>query len=183
MRPSTPPWELKNEIVKEPDPPAADRNGKSPIRRPRRLETSLYALAALIALLGLSDSIYLTVHRLTGQDVDCLASGGCETVLTSAYAALGKIPLAAFGALAYFSAFSLATLAGFGRHWARPLLLCLVAGMLGVTCWLFYLQAFVLHAFCDFCLLSAALTATLSAIVLAISFMGKRAARRRSLGA
>ncbi|MEY2560082.1 MAG: hypothetical protein QOG51_497, partial [Verrucomicrobiota bacterium] len=168
-----PPWELKNEIVKEPDPPAADRNGKSPIRRPRRLETSLYALAALIALLGLSDSIYLTVHHLTGQDVDCLASGGCETVLTSAYAAFGKVPLAGIGAIAYFSAFSLATLAGFGRRWARRLLLWLVGGMLGVTCWLIYLQAFVLHAFCDFCLLSAALTTTLSAIVLIIRFLGR----------
>jgi uncharacterized membrane protein len=52
--------------------------------------------------------------------------------------------------------------------------------MLGVTCWLFYLQAFVLHAFCDFCLLSAALTTTLSAIVLTIFFMEKRASRRLS---
>jgi uncharacterized membrane protein len=143
----------------------------------RRLESPLYILAALIALLGLGDSIYLTVHHLTGQDVDCLASGGCETVLTSAYAAIGKVPLAAVGAIAYFSAFSLATLAGFGRQWAKRLLLCLVGGMLGVTGWLLYLQAFVLHAFCEFCLLSAALTATLTAIVLAIFFMGKRATR------
>ncbi|MEY2518936.1 MAG: hypothetical protein QOF24_695 [Verrucomicrobiota bacterium] len=180
MRPSTLLWELKNEIVKEPDPPAGDRSGKSPIRRSRRLENSLYTLAALIALLGLSDSIYLTVHHLTGQDVDCLASGSCETVLTSAYAAVGKIPLAAFGAVAYFSAFSLATLAGFGRRWARRLLLCLVGGMLGMTCWLLYLQAFVLHAFCDFCLLSAGLTMTLSAIVLTIFFMEKRTAHRLS---
>lgn len=176
MRPSTPLWEIKNEMVKALDPPAVDPNGKSPIMRRRRLESSLYILAALIALPGLGDSIYLTVHHLTGKNVDCLASGGCETVLTSAYAAAGKVPLAAFGAIAYFSAFSLATLAAFDRHWARPLLLCLVGGMLGVTGWLFYLQAFVLHAFCDFCLLSAALTTALSTIVLAIFFMGKRAA-------
>jgi uncharacterized membrane protein len=168
MRPSTPPWDLKNEVVKEPDPPAADSNGKSPVNRRRRLGLFLYTLAALIALVGLGDSIYLTVHHLTGKDVDCLASGGCETVLTSAYAAVGKVPLAAFGAIAYFSAFSLATLAGFGRRWARTLLPWLVGGMLGVTGWLFYLQAFVLHAFCDFCLLSAALTVTLSAIVVAL---------------
>jgi uncharacterized membrane protein len=177
MRPSTLLWEIKNEIVKEPDPPAAGPNGKSPVTRSRRLESSLYILAALIALLGLCDSIYLTVQHLKGRDVDCLASAGCETVLTSAYAAVGKVPLGAFGVAAYFSAFSLATLAGFGRQWARPLLLCLVGGMLGVTCWLLYLQAFVLHAFCDFCLLSAALTTTLSAIVLTIVLMGTRATR------
>jgi len=177
-RPSTPLWEIKNEIVKAPDPPAVDPNGKSPVKRRRGFEPFLYILATLIALLGLGDSIYLTVHHLTGKDVDCLASGGCETVLTSAYAAVGKVPLAAVGAVAYFSAFSLATLAAFGRQWARPLFLCLVGGMLGVTCWLFYLQAFVLHAFCDFCLLSAALTIILSAIVLVFFLGGKRATRR-----
>ncbi|MEN3369443.1 MAG: hypothetical protein V7609_1586 [Verrucomicrobiota bacterium] len=178
MRPSTPLWEIKNEIVKAPEPPVVDPNGKSAPTRRRRLESSLYILAALIALVGLGDSIYLTVHHLTGKDVDCLASGGCETVLTSAYAAVGKVPLAGIGATAYFSAFSLATLAGFGRRWARSLLLWLVGGMLGVTGWLLYLQAFVLHAFCDFCLLSAALTTTLFAIVLAIFFTGTRATRR-----
>ena len=172
MRPSTPLWEIKNEIVKAPDSPAADPNGKSPVKQ-RRLELFFFILAAFIALLGLGDSIYLTVHHLTGKDVDCLASGGCETVLTSAYAAFGKVPLAGIGAIAYFSAFSLATLAGFGRRWASSLLRWLVGGMLGVTCWLFYLQAFVLHAFCDFCLLSAALTATLSAIVLTLRFLGR----------
>lgn len=157
-------------IVKAPDPPALDLNGKSPLRR-RRLDISLYILAAFIALLGLGDSIYLMIHHLTGKDVDCLASGGCETVLTSVYAVVGKVPLATFGVMAYFTAFSLATLAGFGRQWARSLLLWLVGGMLGVTCWLLYLQAFVLHAFCDFCLLSAALTTTLAAIVIAILFL------------
>ncbi len=117
MRSSTQLWEIKNEIVKAPDPPVVDPSGKASGMRPLRLQPFLYILAALIALLGLGDSIYLTVHHLTGKDVDCLASGGCETVLTSAYAAVGKIPLAAIGAIAYFSASSLATLAIFGRRW------------------------------------------------------------------
>ncbi len=169
-----PPWESKNEFVKQPAPLAINSNGKSPNTRRWHLESSLYILAALAALLGLSDSIYLTVHHLIGQDVDCLASTACETVLGSTYAGLGKVPLAAFGVVAYFVVFSLATLGAFGRRWTRLLFLCLVATMLGVTCWLFYLQAFVLHAFCAFCLLSAALTAILSAIGLAIFFIGKR---------
>ena len=177
MRPSTPHWEIKNELVKESLPSLGQPNGRSSTEPSRRLEPFLFILAALVALLGLADSIYLTVHHLTGQDVDCFASTGCEMVLGSAYADVGKIPLAAFGLAGYFATFSLATLAAFGRRWARPLFLCLVATMLGVTCWLLYLQAFVLHAFCDFCLLSAALTAILSAIGFAIFFIGKRSAR------
>ena len=36
-----------------------------------------------------------------------------------------------------------------------------------VTLWLLYVQAYVLHAFCQYCLLSAAITTALAVIVLA----------------
>jgi len=78
---------------------------------------------------------------------------------------VGKIPLGAFGILGYFAAFSLATLVAFGYARALTLLRVVVAGMLATTLWLLYVQAFILHAFCDFCLLSAGLTMSLSAIV------------------
>lgn len=134
----------------------------------------LFTLAALLSLGGLADSIYLTVTHLTGEDVTCLASSGCSEVLSSAYASVGPIPLGAFGALGYFVAFSLATLAAFSYPRAQLLLTLVVAGMLLTTLWLLYVQAFVLHAFCDFCLLSAAFTLSLSAIVAASSFIGGR---------
>jgi uncharacterized membrane protein len=134
----------------------------------------LFSLAALLSLGGLADSIYLTVTHLTGEDVTCLASSGCSEVLSSAYASVGNIPLGAFGALGYFVVFSLATLAAFGYEHARMLLTVVVAGMLATTLWLLYVQAFVLHAFCDFCLLSAALTLSLSVIVAAGWFIGRR---------
>ena len=125
----------------------------------------LHTLAAFLAVIGLVDSIYLTVTHLTGEDVTCLASSGCSEVLSSAYSSVGKIPLGAFGILGYFAAFSLATLAAFGYARALTLLRVVVAGMLATTLWLLYVQAFILHAFCDFCLLSAGLTMSLSAIV------------------
>jgi uncharacterized membrane protein len=125
----------------------------------------LFGLAALLSLGGLADSIYLTVTHLTGENVTCIASSGCSEVLASAYASVGKIPLGAFGALGYFVAFSLATLAACGYPRARTFLTVVVAGMFATTLWLLYVQAFVLHAFCDYCLLSAALTTSLSVIV------------------
>jgi uncharacterized membrane protein len=45
------------------------------------------------------------------------------------------------------------------------LLVFVVAGMLIVTLWLLYLQAFVIEAFCQFCLLSALVTIALTVIV------------------
>jgi uncharacterized membrane protein len=144
-----------------------------------RRELFLNVLAAFIALLGLADSIYLTVEHLTGRTANCIASSGCETVLGSSYAHVGKLPLAAFGAAGYFSVFSLATLAAFNYARAKQLLPWLVATMLGVTLWLLYLQAFVLHAFCDFCLLSAALTGLLSGICLTVFFGSKKFSPKR----
>jgi uncharacterized membrane protein len=133
----------------------------------------LLALAALLSLGGLADSIYLTVTHLTGEDVTCIASSGCSEVLSSAYASVGPIPLGAFGALGYFVAFSLATLAAFGYARARSLLPFVVVLMLLTTLWLLYVQAFVLHAFCDFCLLSAGLTVSIS-IIVAVDFFTRR---------
>ena len=144
--------------------------------RHRRVEVSLYVLAAFLALGGLADAIYLTVGHLTGQYATCIASSGCETVLTSDYAAIGKAPVAAFGAAAYFSVFSLATLAAFGHERVRPLFLCLVGMMLAATGWFLYLQVFVLHAFCDYCLLSATLTGLLSATGIGLFFLAKKEA-------
>ena len=147
-------------------------NKTQPVQeRPR---PRLFFLAALLSLVGLADSIYLTVTHLTGEDVTCVASSGCSEVLASAYSTVGNIPLGAFGALGYFAAFSLATLAAFRYRHARTFLVVVVAGMLLTTLWLLYVQAFILHAFCDFCLLSAGLTLSLSAIVAIVHFTASR---------
>jgi uncharacterized membrane protein len=112
--------------------------------------------AVVLALIGLVDSIYLTVKHLRDEKVPCSLISGCETVLSSTYAEVGGVPLAAFGAAAYFVAFSLALLAAFGNRNAWFLFGIAATGMAGITLWLLYLQAFVIGAFCQFCLISAA---------------------------
>ena len=131
-------------------------------------------LAAVVALIGLVDAIYLTLHHLSGEQVPCSVTGGCETVLTSYYAEIAGIPLAAFGAAAYFLAFSLAILAAFGNRKLWFLFGVQVSLMAAFSLWLFYLQAFVIKAFCQFCLLSAATTITLFIIALASKFWRSR---------
>jgi uncharacterized membrane protein len=113
------------------------------------LQLRVFSLAALLSLGGLADSVYLTVKHLSGADVGCLASSGCLGVLSSSYTSVGRIPLGALGTLGYFVAFSLATMAAFGYSRAQTYLIVLIAGMLYTTIWLFYVQAFVLHAFCS----------------------------------
>ena len=127
-------------------------------------------LAAVVALIGLADAIYLTIKHYTGEAVPCSIIEGCEQVLTSSYAEIAGVPLAIFGAAAYFVAFALATLAAFGSVRAWMLFGVQVVLMTIFTAWLIYLQAFVIEAFCQFCLLSAGTTLTLFIIYLISKF-------------
>ena len=125
----------------------------------------LYGLIAFVSLIGLADSIYLTVEHLSGRSVRCTITSGCSEVLSSPYATVRGFPLAGIGAVAYFLVFSLATLAAFGYGMVGKLLTFIVAAMFLTTLWLLYLQAFVIHHFCQFCLVSALVTTTLTVLV------------------
>src|SRR5215210_6196788 len=118
----------------------------------------LYGIAAAVALVGLGDAIYLTVEHVTGRSVRCTLISGCSEVLSSSYAVVAGVPLAVIGCVAYFTAFSLATLAAFGYRFAGKLLAIQVGLMFLATLWLVYLQAIVIGHFCQFCLLSALVT-------------------------
>jgi uncharacterized membrane protein len=137
--------------------------------------TLLYALAALVALVGLGDAIYLTVEHFSGRSAQCLVTTGCSKVLSSPYASPGGIPLAVIGAASYFTVFSLATLAAFGYEHAGRALGAIVVLMFLTTLALLYLQAFVIGEFCDYCLLSALVTFILTIITGALRFTRARA--------
>jgi uncharacterized membrane protein len=128
----------------------------------------IYILAAVLSLLGLADALYLTIEHVTGQTVRCTILSGCSEVLSSQYAVVAGVPLAAVGAAAYFTVFSLAILAVFEYRLAGKILAPLVFAMFFVSVWLFYLQAFVIRQFCQYCLISAAITTCLLVLVLSL---------------
>jgi uncharacterized membrane protein len=129
--------------------------------------------ASLLALVGLADAVYLTVHHYTAEPVPCSIVEGCETVLTSTYAEIAGVPIAAFGALAYFVAFSLAILTVFGNRSMWLLFGVQSFIMAAVSAYLVYLQGLVIGAFCQFCLISAA-----TSIGLFIIYLVSRLTRR-----
>jgi uncharacterized membrane protein len=134
-------------------------NGKGKIAK--------YAIfATVFSLIGLADSAYLTAKHFTDKNVPCNFITGCEQVLKSSYAEIYGIPTAAFGAIAYFAVFSLAILTFYGNRKMWKLLGLLIIPMAVFTLWLIYLQAFVIGAFCQFCLISAGTTFTLLIIYL-----------------
>ncbi|MGI9055540.1 MAG: vitamin K epoxide reductase family protein [Pyrinomonadaceae bacterium] len=138
--------------------------------KPAASVTKFAWAAVVFALVGLSDSVYLTVQHFTDEKVPCSIITGCEQVLTSEYAEISGIPTAAFGAIAYFLVFALALLAAFGNRRLWFFYGLLVGLMFLFTMWLVYLQAFVIEAFCQFCLLSALTTTALFVIALVSKF-------------
>jgi uncharacterized membrane protein len=139
-----------------------------------RKSAIFYIIAALLSLLGLADALYLTVEHITGQSVQCTIISGCSEVLSSSYAMVAGVPLAVIGAAAYFSVFSLATLAAFGYRFAVRLLTPLVVAMFLVSLWLIYLQAFVIREFCQYCLFSATITLGLLIVMLLLYRLHRR---------
>ena len=133
-----------------------------------RFRTILYTTVAIVSLAGLADATYLTVQAFTGETLSCGGSPDCFRVLGSSYARVGGVPVALLGALAYFSAFTFATFAAFGYARVRTLLIPTVGAMFLVTLWFLYVQAFLLHAYCRYCLFSAALTFLLAGLVIAV---------------
>lgn len=126
-----------------------------------------YPLIALVSLVGLGDALFLTVKHFRHEQVRCTVTGGCEEVLSSAYAMVGPVPLATLGALAYFVVFSSALLICFGYRQLRTHLLALIVLMSLMTGYLLYLQAYVIKHFCQFCLISAGTTILLLLLVIA----------------
>lgn len=139
----------------------------------------LPGVAAVVALVGLVDSIYLTVHHYTAEPVPCSVTHGCEQVLSSSYSELFGIPIAAFGAGAYLAAFSLALLSAFGNRFMWKLFGLHTVIMVVVSGWLIYVQAAVIGAFCQYCLLSAGTTFSLFFVFL-LSLILRRRVRHGS---
>ncbi len=122
-------------------------------------------LIALLAFIGMIDAFYLSIKRNAGP-VPCHITRGCTDVLTSKYSELAGVPLSWIGLAFYVTIFSLTVFKLFEDP-ERPALLPMrgvfyLSGVaLIISALLVGVQAFILKAFCEYCLLSAALVLTI----------------------
>lgn len=122
-------------------------------------------LTTLVALVGVFVALYLAMYK-AGM-IGTLACGGgeCETVQASRWADFIGIPVALWGVGFYVLVFALALMTTLDR-WAAsrtlPLALVLLTGW-GVlfSGWLTYLELFVIHAICRWCVVSAVIAVVL----------------------
>jgi uncharacterized membrane protein len=131
-------------------------------------------IASVLSLIGLADSIYLTIHHYTARSVPCSIVEGCEKVLTSQYATFWGIPIAIFGAISYLFALIWSVLASFGKTLFWYVFLFQTSLMAAYSVWLVYLQWFVIESFCQFCLLSAFVCFTLFFVALISIFVSRQ---------
>src|SRR4051812_49351566 len=111
-------------------------------------------IAAAVACFGLIDSGYLTIKHLQGSFIRC--GDACSAVLGSRYAeGIAGVPLAGFGALAYGVVIIATIAAAFGSQLGQRIFALMAILMAAFSLWLIYLQAFVIHSFCKYCLASA----------------------------
>lgn len=136
-------------------------------------------VAAILALAGLFVALYLWLWKLgvVGSLV-CGPGGSCEYVQSSPQSVILGLPVALYGVVGYL-ALLVVGFVGVQPRWAErrepTVLLALLSG-LGVlfSGYLTYLEADVLHAWCRWCLGSAAI---ITAIFIT-SVVGLRAAHR-----
>jgi uncharacterized membrane protein len=126
--------------------------------------------AALMSLLGLFVSVYLYLYKIGRIGTLACGSGGCETVQNSPWSRFAGVEVALIGILGYGLLFLVAMLAlqpGLApRRWPADLLAALAAVGVLFTAYLTWLELFVIHAICRWCVGSAAIS--VSVLVLAL---------------
>jgi uncharacterized membrane protein len=135
-----------------------------------------------VAGIGFADATYLTISHFSNLSVPCLV-GSCELVLSSSYSVVFGIPVALFGAFYYLVVLAVLFYYIDTKHPTRKqkafsVALCLTPIGFLASLYFFIIQAFVLHAFCQFCLVSAT-TSTLLFIAALHVFLKVRLPRSR----
>jgi uncharacterized membrane protein len=121
-----------------------------------RLRLAICALA----LLGAAIAAYLTWTKVADVAVACPTSG-CEVVQRSSYAELAGLPISVFGLLAYLVVFASALVRGLPAA-AAGAAVALAGAVFSV--YLVVVQAFVLDAFCLWCVASDVLMVVLAVL-------------------
>lgn len=138
-------------------------------------------ILALLAVVGICIALYLTLYKFGVIGVLSCSVGSCEMVNTSKWSMLFGLPIAAWGLGAYVVLLVLAIIGGTeSREESVPIaqLLVAVAGFSVLfSAWLTYLELFVIHAICIWCLSSAALWVVILGVCLADLRALSRAAR------
>jgi uncharacterized membrane protein len=132
----------------------------------RPLSKGSLILLFVLTAIGFIDAAYLTVEHFVNAVPPC-SIGSCETVLTSSYSVILGIPVSLLGAL-YYLAVLVLLVVFLDIKKEMPLAIAYWLSGLGAIISLVFiaLQAFVIHAYCVYCMTSDVLS-----VILFIAFI------------
>jgi len=116
-------------------------------------------IVGALALAGFFVALYLLLYKLGMIGALNCSVGSCETVNTSKWATFLGLPVAAWGVAFYAGLLALGLVSVQERYasskgMSQALVLYSGAGLIFST-WLTYLELFVIHAVCQWCVVSA----------------------------
>ncbi len=140
---------------------------KNPLENKDSKSIKLLISLSVLALLGIIDSVYLTIKYYEGS-ISCSIISGCQEVLVSRYSAIYGIPISIMGIVFYLG---LLIMVGFylfhKKSWILKILNLLASLGFIFSLYLTYLENFVIRSLCQYCLLSA----LISTIIFIINFI------------
>ena len=110
----------------------------------------------IFSIIGICNTLYLTYHKVVGTDVACLffPDEWCQKVQRSKYSKTLGVPNAIAGLLMYLAVLVFSLLFFYAAMPFWPVTVIVTIGFL-FSLYFTFLQAFVLRAFCTWCVLSA----------------------------
>ena len=135
--------------------------------------------AALLSLLGLFVSTYLYLYKIGRIGTLACGTGACEAVQASTWSRFAGMEVALIGMIGY-AALVLVSLASLQpamatRRWPSTTLAVLAGIGVVFTGYLTYIELFVLHAICRWCVGSAAIIVA----ILVVALLDLRSPSRR----
>jgi len=145
------------------------------------LAGGLVVFALVLAAAGTAIAAYLAYENVQGETGVCTVVHGCATVQKSSYGKIVGIPVSVPGLALYLglTAGAVAWLRGLGGRRDEISLLASAGASFGLlfSGYLTYVEAFVLDAWCIYCIVSALLLTLLTAAWLAVLGLALRARR------
>jgi uncharacterized membrane protein len=126
--------------------------------------------AALLSLTGLFTSAYLYLYKIGRIGTLACGTGACDTVQQSSWSRFAGIEVSLIGLVGYVGllAVSLAALRpGLADHrWPAALMAALAGIGVAFTAYLTYIELFVIHAICRWCVGSAVIIVAILAVTM-----------------
>ena len=137
----------------------------------------LSRLQLILIVLGVGIAGYLTYVKLFGLEPVCGGLGNCEAVQTSIYSELLGVPVAIWGLLSYLALLVVylvkrSNWRDLGNLARQGFFLLTLIGVV-FSAYLTYLEVFVIHAICPWCVASAVVMIILFVLAIVDLFGGE----------